>query len=1106
MTGIDRQYQDDLSGAFNRRYLSEVLEPEIRTLMDRRACFSLVMVDIDRFKEINDLFGHLRGDQVIREFAAFLRSCIRPGDRVVRYGGDEFLCYMQGIGRDDSERIYQRILERCRFRKMAGHSVTISVGIAEHPRDASGVAELIKIADESLYDAKRRGRDRLGAVRTRHLEVPIKAFVNRSREKELLSLCLMAAEGRAKVVLVKGAVGIGKTRLVREVLNRISYREVLWADCLALDEAISYYCIRQLLSYKLRRRGEQLVKELPPAFQLEVAKLLPELGQSLSEQVSKIGPVLDKYRLYEGVRLVVEQGDIKKILVVDNIQWMDRESPGVLRYLMRALRERDITFVLICRSEEMGPEWQEFMAGVGRELELYEVELGHFDPAAIRESVSLALGEEPGERLANFVIKKSGGNPYFIEEILRELHLREHLAVDRDCWRFGEPEEMTVPRKVADVVQQKLARQSPEARELLAVASAAGSFDREIIEEITGFNPGHVDGLLEEIVRSGLAGGERGRLMFREEISQQAIYQKWAQGAGAREVHRRVAEILERRHRGSEAGIIEELAHHYRRALDHERGVGYCLKAAERAEHKYSNWDARRYYEWALELLRAAGVPEDDERVWNARIKCLEIGFRIGDPQKLLVEYQWMLREAKSSRNHAREAEVLFRTALVTSYGLSRHRQALAPARRAYQLFKGMKNGSAMSGALNLLGVIYKNLGQYGRSAESLRRSISLKSGKISTGQAWTNLGNLAFARGRLDESRRYFGKALKAFQSRGDRINQALVQGNLSVLARVQGDTSRAMDLLQRSLSLKRLVGDRRGEAISLVSLGNIHSDLDQLSQALDCYLAALKINAEVPQKGLGMLALRNMGLVYRGTAQYQKALESLKQALALADEAGDRESRQLILNGMGDVHLCLGDLGQARRLFAEAARCASSPSITNRFLLAISLTACHMEAGELRKARQAIRKAYRDSRTIRSKFMASMVVQLSAELWLEQGSPREALKALGRIRKLFSSRHGSHQGQLNLLSGRAAMEMGRHDQALRQLKLAREIFRSLGMRLQEGIGSYWLGMLQARSGQASSPPNHLEEAFATFDAIGAGAWRDRAQLELKKKPAGGS
>lgn len=1102
----DCQYLDELSGAHNRRYLSEVLEPELRAQMDRRACFSMVMVDIDRFKEINDLFGHLRGDQVIREFAAYLHSCIRPSDRVVRYGGDEFLCYMQGIGRDDSERIFQRILERCRFRKMAGHSITISVGISEHPRDASDLGELIKMADESLYDAKRRGRDRLGAVRSRHLEVPIKAFVDRAREKELLSLYLMAAEGRAKVVLVKGAVGIGKTRLVREVLNRISYREVLWADCLPLDEAISYFCIRQLLTYKLRRRGEQLLGELPPAFQLEIVKLLPELGRSMDDsQVSQIGPVLDKYRLYEGVRLYIERGDIRKILVVDNIQWMDRESPGVLRYLMRALRDRDIAFVLICRSEEMGAEWQEFMAGVGRELELYEVEVGHFDTSAIRESVAMALGEDPGDRLANFVIKKSGGNPYYIEEILRELHQREHLTVDRDCWRFREPEEMTVPRKVADVVHQKYERLSPEARELLAVASVAGNFDREIIEEITGFNPGHVDGLLDEITKIGLATGERHRMIFREEICQQAVYQKWAQGDGARQAHRRVAAILERRHRGKLSGIIEELAFHCRRAGDHEKGVGYCLRAAEKAEQTYSNWDARRYYGWAVDLLKASGAAEWDDRLWGARMKSLEIGFRIGDPQKLLAEYEAMLKQAKERRSQPREAEVLFRTAMVMSYGLSQHRKALAPARRAYEMFKRHQDRPAMSGCLNLLGVIYRNLGQYGRSAECLRRSISLKSGKASTGQAWTNLGNLAFSRGRLDEARRYFARALKAFQARNDRVNQALVQGNLSVLARVQGNMPRAMTLLQRSLSLKRLVGDRRGEALGLVSLGNIHTDQDQFSQALESYRAALKINAEVPQKGLGMLAARNMGLVYRGLAQYAKAMDSLRQALAMADEAGDRESRQLILNGMGDVQLCQGDLTQSRKHFDEAARCAVSPNLPSRYLLAVSLTAYHLEAGELRKARQAIRKAYGHSRTIRSKFMSSMVSQLSAELWLEQGRPREAMRELRKTRRFLPGRHGSHQGQYNLLAGRAAMMLERHDQAHRLIKLAREIFRSLGMRLQEGISGFWLGMVQARSGQEAAASNHLEEAYAIFESIGAAAWRDRAQAQLKRlRPAG--
>jgi diguanylate cyclase (GGDEF)-like protein len=1100
MTGSDRQYIDELTGSYNRRYLSEVLEPELRSLMDRRACFCLVMVDIDRFKEINDLFGHQHGDQVIREFAAYLRSCIRPSDRVLRYGGDEFLCYMQGIGRNDAERIYQRILERCRFRKMAGHAITISVGIAEHPQDAGNLSELIKIADESLYDAKRRGRDRLGAIRSRHLEVPIKAFVDRSREKERLSLYLMAAEGRAKVVLVKGAVGIGKTRLVREVLNRISYREVLWADCLSLDEAISYHCIRQLLAYKLRRRGEQIIRELPPAFQLEIVKLLPELGHQISEQVSKIGPVLDKYRLYEGVRLFIEQGEIRKILVVDNIQWMDRESPGVLRYLMRALRDRDIAFVLICRSEEMGPEWQEFVAGVGRELELYEVELGHFDTAAVRESVGLALGEEPGDRLANYMVKKSGGNPYFIEEILRELHLREHLAVDREGWRFREPEEMIVPRKVADVVHQKYSRLSPEARELLAVASVAGSFDREIIEEITGFNPGHVDGLLEEITRVGLAGGERNRLMFREEICQQAIYQKWAQGQEAREAHRKVGEILERRGRGRLASVIEDLAYHYHRAGDCQKGIGYCLKAADKADQAYSNWDARRYLGWAMDLMKESGANDGDQKLWNVRMKALEIDFRIGDPQKLLDEYEQMLRQARETKISRCEAEVLFRSAMVMSYGLSQHHQALAPARRAYEIFKRLGNKPAISGALNLLGVIYRNLGQYGRSAECLRRSVSLKTGTGSTGQAWTNLGNLAFSRGRLDEAKRYFDKALKAFQARNDRVNQALVQGNLSVLARVKGDMPRAIDLLQRSLSLKRLVGDRRGEALSLVSLGNIHTDQDQFAQALECYRAALKINAEVPQKGLGILASRNLGLVYRGLAQYRKALESLQQAMAMADEAGDRECRQLILNGLGDVHLCLGDLAQAKRCFIEAARCSASPNLPSQYLLAVSLTAYHLEAGELGKARRAIRKAYRYSKTIRSKFMATMVSQLSAELWLEQGRPREAMKELAKTKKFLTDRHGSHQGQFNLLAGRAEMMQGRRDQAHRLLKLAREIFRSLGMRLQEGISNYWLGLLQAGSGQTAEAAVCLEEAFAVFETIESGIWKDKAQRELKK------
>ncbi len=1095
----ERQYLDDLSGAYNRRYLSEVLGPQLKTQMERRSQFCLAMVDVDRFKEINDLFGHQRGDQVIKEFSVYLRSCIRPSDRVIRYGGDEFLCYLQGIGRQDAERIFQRILERCRFRRMAGHAITISVGIAEHPQDAQDLEALLKLADESLYDAKRRGRDRLGAIRSRHLEVPLRAFVNRSQEKERLSLYLMAAEDRAKLILVKGTVGIGKTRLVKEVLNRISYREVLWADCLPLEDPISYYCIRQLLNYKLRRRGEELIAQIPPAFQLEIVKLLPQLASAVSHQVQDIGPVLDKYRLYEGVRLFIEQGDIRKIVVVDNIQWMDRESPGVLRYLMRTLRERDIAFVLICRSEELGPEWQEFLAGAGRELDLYEVEVGHLDTAAIRECAAMALGEEPLERLNSFLIKKSGGNPYFVEEILRELHHRQYLVLEGQSWRYREPEDMEVPRKVADVVYQKYGRLSPEAKNLLAMASVAGGFDDRILEELTGYNPGHIDGLMEEIVRAGLATGERGRMRFREEISQQAIYQKWAEGGQARQAHRQVAEILERNHRLNLSLIAEPLAYHYYQARDADRGIEYCLKSAEKAEQTYSFWDARRYYSWALDLMESR-PSQDQKRWWAIKMRALDIEFRIGDPQRLLSEYEAVLKRARAARNVSQTAEILFRMARTLSYSLSQHRQALPLARRSYLIFKRIGNRQQLSASLNLLGVIYRYLGQYGRSAAVLKHSVSLKVGRFQTGQAWTNLGNLAFSRGRLDEAKRYFDKALKSFQASGDRIDQALVQGNLSILYRVKGNLAKAQDLLQRSLNLKRLVGDRRGEAQSLLSLGNIYSDQDRFLQAIESYRSALKINAEVPQKGLGILALRNMGLIYREIGQYPRALECLQQSLALAEEAGDRESRQLILNGIGDVLLSMGDLAQARKRYAEAARCAVLPNIPAQFMLAASLTAYFLESGELRQARRQVKKAYRFSRTIRSKYLASLVSVLSAELWLRQGRPREALKEVAKIERLLPGNRGSYYGQANLLAGRAQTMLEHYEKAQRTLKLAKDVFHNLGIRPQEGVAAYYLGLLKSAVGQKELAQAMLEEAYAIFENLGAKAWQNRAQQELRR------
>lgn len=1098
MMDQETQYRDELSGIYNRRYLSEVLSPRIEKQIERGDGFCLVMVDIDHFKEINDIYGHPHGDQVIRDFSAFLQNCIRPSDTVIRYGGDEFLCLMQDIGRDDAERIYQRILEKCRFHRLGGHTVTISVGLAEYPGDGRSLEDLIKMADDALYDAKRRGRDRIGNSGEKQLEIPLRAFVDRSREKEILSLGLAAAEDRARAMVVSGSVGIGKTRLVKEVLNRVSYREVLWADCLDIEEGLSYYVIRQLLAYKLKRRGQQILSQLPPAFQLEIAKLMPEVAPQVSREAGALGYTLDRYRLYEGVRRVLEIGDNRKIMVLDNIQWMDRDSLGVLRYLMRAMRQDDIAFVLISRREEAGGEWDAFWADVGRELELVRLELGHLDTQAIKEFVSLALGEEPPQSLLSFIVRKSGGNPYFIEEIIKELDGSGHLWLKSGRWTFREPEEPLVPQKVADVVHNKYNRLSPEARKLLTAASVIGSFDRRLLERLLGFNPGHIDGLLDEVVRLGLAVRDGLQIKFKEEISQQAIYRNWAAAEEVARWHAKAAEILAARQSEEGPGDVEQLAWHYRQSGQHDPGIDYCLRAAELSEQRYSDGEARRYLRWALDLMEKAGVPLRSQRYWDVRMKLLEISFRVGDPNKLLEEYQRLLQEAREQRDRDREAQIHFRLATILAYSFCQHKRALPHIRRSLELFHRLGKKPAMAGALNLMGTVYRYLGQYRRSNSALRKSLSLKCGAGPRAQTWVNLGNLHFSQGRVEEARNYFLKALRLFVRRNDRLNQALVLGNLSVAARILGQTDKAMELIQQALNIKRLVGDRKGEAISLISLGNVYAEQDKYAKALECFQSAQAINAEVPQRGLDLMIARNTGLLHLSLSSYNKALRSMEQALSLAEESGDRESRQIALNSLGDIHLCQGELEKARDFLQKARAGYLSPNPQTRFMLSASKLYYYLESDQLQKARKEVRKIYSLSRIVKSKSMASIYRQIAAELWLKQGRPKEAQRELIRIPRIMGQGYSSHLGYYHLLWGRAEQLRGSWDVAQRHLRLARDIFRSLGMRMQEGQSLYWLGLASLKNGEGDGGRSFLSEAQKIFEDIGARLWQQRAEAQM--------
>ncbi len=255
-------FEDELTGLNNRRFLLSFFEHKVQWDMETDFPLSLLMLDLDHFKQVNDTHGHEAGDQVLLWLSSLMQEISGDEHFPIRYGGDEFMLLVQGAEADEARMLADLLLQRTRTRpfQLRGTAdplpITLSIGVACAPRDASDGDGLIHKADAALYHAKNTGRNRAASAhevgtepRFRIIEV---LDVVTRRVKDELGYCLGDSSAKVRQAAYQLAERIGDPSLV----------EVVAPHAQSSDLDVSQPAIRCLANLGSEEAAQTLVRVL----------------------------------------------------------------------------------------------------------------------------------------------------------------------------------------------------------------------------------------------------------------------------------------------------------------------------------------------------------------------------------------------------------------------------------------------------------------------------------------------------------------------------------------------------------------------------------------------------------------------------------------------------------------------------------------------------------------------------------------------------------------------------------------------------------------------------------------------------------------------------
>jgi len=626
----------------------------------------------------------------------------------------------------------------------------------------------------------------------------------------------------------------------------------------------------------------------------------------------------ERLKVQTRIHELIEKTSAEKglLLIIEDIHWADESTMMAIPYLARNILEDKIILCMTFRPEETEGETDPLRGmidSISLESMAIEITLDRLDDPSLEALVSYQLnGGQAPEELLDQLKTETGGNPFFIIEVIRALTTEGTLIDDDNVWIMKRPTKDSIPTSVVELVSRRLEALDVDSLRLIESGAVLGRrFDIELLRSGFSGTEEFMNNVLDQLIDVSILDRiSENEVRFQHAKIQEVIYggmsERWK-----RMLHRTVGIALESSGKGELDDILFKLAYHFGRTREYEKGIEYSISAGYKAANNLAPREATQFLDQAICLIGESG--RDDDRSPEIYGTLGDLYDLDGDYEKAMTTYEKLLA---TSDDKAICSEVTLKKGRVfQNQGI--YDKAIAEYERATSIAEQCDSVILKAKINGALGKIYLRKGEY-EKALALQTDY-LKESKITgdkreIGQAYMNLGGVYLHLNDNSKAIRNWESALKYFEEVGYEQGVAYVNDNLGVAHLWSGKFVEALEYYEKSGIIMRKIGNVKGTSAVLLNIGVLYYRMGENEKSLEHYRKSLQIKKKIGDT-VGIANIyNNFGVSYLEMGLFEDSVVNFKQNLELMEKSSDTWGIARSLSNVAEPEIELGLITEAR------------------------------------------------------------------------------------------------------------------------------------------------------------------------------------------------